>query len=304
MKENAFSKSFSTEEDVPTQPSQSFTSKSSTKSSVPKSFYKFYKPYRIMSLIVSLWVLVPIYILFVSSFSERLAVSAWPKNFFPNPFSTEIISFFFQIEGVWQATLNSILVALLTMLISISLGVPSGYALARFTFHGKDFYRILVLMNRAFPIAILAIPLTVRFIQIGIYDTPLAVAIIHSALALPFSILVSSSIFIGIPKELEEASWTLGCSRIQSFYKVVMPLALPGIIASGLFAFIISWNEVFASSILTLNYPTLTAYLLSRLGQAPLYFKFAGGFFLIVPAIVFIFSIRKYLFSMWGIANK
>jgi multiple sugar transport system permease protein len=200
--------------------------------------------------------------------------------------------------------LNSVLVALLTMALSILLGAPAGYALARFGFAGKDGYRLFILLTRAFPIALLALPLTIRFIELGIYDTILAVALVHTALALPFAILVSSSLFLGIPRELEEAAWTLGCSRFGAFARIVWPLARPGIAATAIFAFVISWNEVFAAAVLTLRNRTLPAYLLTSLNESPLEFRFAGGLFLIVPALVFIFVVRRYLFSMWGIANR
>jgi multiple sugar transport system permease protein len=256
------------------------------------------------ALLISFWVLFPIYIIALSAFSDAAEISAWPKSFLPKQFSLETISFFFGVEGVWAATVNSIIVAAMTMVFSIGLGAPAGYALARFGFPGKDAYRLLILLTRAFPIAILALPLTIRFIQFGIYDTPFAVALVHTALALPFAILVSYSLFLGIPRELEEAAWTLGSTRLQAFHRVVMPLALPGMVATAIFAFVISWNEVFAAAVLTLQNRTLTAYLLTRLVEAPLYFQFAGGFFLIVPSLVFIFAVRRYLFSMWGIASR
>jgi multiple sugar transport system permease protein len=257
-----------------------------------------------LALLISLWVLLPIYIIALSAFSDEAEISAWPKAFVPAPFSLETISFFFGVEGVWRATLNSVIVAAITMVLSLALGAPAGYALARFRFAGKDAYRLLILLTRAFPIAILALPLTIRFIQLGIYDTPLAVALVHTALALPFAILVSFSLFLGVPRELEEAAWTLGCTRLQAFRKVVLPLALPGMAATAIFAFVISWNEVFAAAVLTLRNRTLTAYLLTRLVEAPPYFQFAGGFFLIVPSLIFIFAVRRYLFSMWGIASR
>ena len=103
---------------------------------------------------------------------------------------------------------------------------------------------------------------------------------------------------------MEEAAWTLGCSPLQAFRRIVVPLALPGLAAAAVFSFVTSWNEVFAASILTLRERTLTAYLLSVLGEAPLPFRFAGGFFLVVPALIFLFLIRRYLFSMWGIASR
>jgi multiple sugar transport system permease protein len=260
--------------------------------------------YYALALLICVWVLFPIYLIAISAFGERDAVFAWPKAFWPQPVSFDTFAFFFRVEGVFEAVLNSIVVAVLTMILSIGLGTPAGYALARFPFRGKDAFRLLILLTRAFPLAILAVPLVVRFIELGIYDTVLAVALIHTALALPFAVLVSASLFLGVPRELEEAAWTMGCSRFQAFRKVVLPLVLPGIAATAIFAFVISWNEVFAATILTLQNRTLTAFLLSVLDESPLAFRFAGGFFLIVPALIFIFAVRKYLFSMWGIANR
>lgn len=252
----------------------------------------------------SAWVLLPIYLIAISSLSTAQSVYAWPKAFWPDSLSGQTLRFFFSVEGVWRATRNSLLVAGITVLLSLVLGAPAGYALARYRFVGHNAYRLLVLLTRAFPIVILSIPLAVRFIRLGLYDTPLAVALVHTALALPFAVLVSSSLFVGIPRELEEAAWTLGCSRAQAFGKIVMPLALPGLAATGVFSFVTSWNEVFAASILTLRERTLPAYLLAVLGEAPLPFRFAGGFFLILPALVFIFAVRRYLFTLWGISSR
>jgi multiple sugar transport system permease protein len=144
----------------------------------------------------------------------------------------------------------------------------------------------------------------VLFIRAGLYDTPLGVSLVHTALALPFAALVTASLFAGIPRELEEAAWVFGCSRLQAFRKIVVPLALPGLAAAAIFAFVISWNEVFAASVLTVRERTLTAYLLTVLSESPLHFRLAGGFLLIVPSVAFIFAVRKYLFAMWGITNR
>lgn len=257
-----------------------------------------------LALVLCAWVLLPILLLTLLAFTERQAIFAWPKGLWPEHLSLETLRFFFGVQGVWRALRNSILVALLTVLFALALGAPAGYALARYRFPGKDAYRVMILITRAFPLMILAVPLAVRFIDLGLYDTPLAVALVHTALALPFAALITSSIFLGIPRELEEAAWTLGCTRLQAFVKLVLPLALPGLVATAIFAFVISWNEVFAATILTLRERTLTAYLLSVLPDSPLPFRFAGGFFLIVPALVFIFTIRRYLFTLWGIANR
>jgi multiple sugar transport system permease protein len=163
---------------------------------------------------------------------------------------------------------------------------------------------VLVLMTRAFPLPLLALPLAVMFIRTGLDDTAFGLALVHTTLALPFAVLITFSLFSGIPIELEEAAWTLGCNRAQAFRKVILPLVLPGIAASAIFAFVISWNEVFAASVLTIQNRTLPAFLLQSLGESPLHLKFAGGLVLVVPSLIFIFAVRKYLFAMWGIANR
>ena len=80
---------------------------------------------------------------------------------------------------------------------------------------------------------------------------------------------------------------------------MVLPLIIPCITASAIFAFVISWNEVFAAAVLTIENRTLTA-LLQNLDTSPLHLKFAGEFILVVPALIFIFAVRKYLFAMWA----
>lgn len=249
------------------------------------------------------WVLVPIYLLLVNTLSSPDAVQGFPKTGLPT-FDFGSVNFFLTYDGVGQALLNSVLAAVTTMVLSILLGAPAGYALSRFEFAGKGAFRLLVLMTRAFPLPLLALPLAVMFIQVHLDDNVIGLALVHTTLALPFSVLVTFSIFSGIPVEFEEAAWTLGCNRWQGFRKVVLPLVLPGIAASAVFAFTISWNEVFAASVLTVQNRTLTAFLLQSLDYSPLPLKFAGGAMLVLPALIFIFAVRKYMLSMWGIANR
>jgi len=249
------------------------------------------------------WVLVPLYLLAVNALSSPEQVTSFPKSALPG-FDFGSLQFFLQFNGVATALWNSLLVAVLTMVLSIAIGAPAGYALSRFEFRGKATFRMLVLMTRAFPLPLLALPLAVMFIRIGMDDSAFGLALVHTTLAIPFSVLITYSIFSGIPIELEEAAWTLGCNRLQAFQKVVLPLVLPGIIASAIFAFTISWNEVFAAAVLTVQNRTLPAFLLQSLDVSPLHLKFAGGAALVVPALVFIFAVRKYMFAMWGIANR
>lgn len=253
--------------------------------------------------ILCLWVLVPIYLLLSNALSSPADVNAFPKKLVPS-FDTESVEFFLYFAGVGKALWSSIQVAFLTMIMSIAIGAPAGYSLSRFEFRGKNAFRILVLMTRAFPLPLLALPMAIMFIRVGLDDTVFGLALVHTTLALPFAVLITFSLFSGIPIELEEAAWTLGCNRLQAFIKVIFPLVLPGITASAIFAFVVSWNEVFAAAVLTIEHRTLPAFLLQSLDDAPLHLKFAGGAVLVMPALIFIFFVRKYLFAMWGIANR
>lgn len=255
------------------------------------------------TVILCLWVLVPIYLLFVNAISASSDVTAFPKRAIP-AVDLESLLFFANYQGVARASWNSLVVASVTMVIAIGIGAPAGYALSRFDFRGKGAFRVLVLLTRAFPLPLLALPLAILYIRVGLDDTVLGIAIVHALLAMPFAVLINYSLFSGIPIELEEAAWTLGCNRFQAFRKVVLPLVLPGITASAIFAFVISWNEVFAAAVLTIEHRTLPAFLLQSLNSAPLHLKFAGGAMLVLPALFFIFIVRKYLFAMWGIANR
>jgi multiple sugar transport system permease protein len=244
--------------------------------------------------------LLPIYLIGVAAFSTPATLRAVPKALVPTPPSAETLQFFLSSRGVLQSMWNSIVVGAITLALALAIGAPAGYALARFVFRGRDAFKVLILTTRAFPIVILSIPLAVSFIQWGLYDSLVAVALVHTALALPTTVLITSSIFVAVPRDVEEAALTLGCTPVGAFLRVALPLALPGLAAASLFTFVLSWNEVFAATILTVQNRTLPAQVLTALNDSPLPFRFAGGLVLIAPSLVFILFIRRYLFNMWG----
>ncbi len=257
-----------------------------------------------LAILMALWVLIPIYLIGVAAFSPQLDVYKFPRPLFPNPFSTETMAFFLRSGGVIASVRSSVIVAVITLVLSMLIGAPAGYAIARFVFPGRDAFRLIVVSTRAFPIVILSIPLAVNFIEWGLYDSVYSLALMHTALALPFTILVTSSVFASVPRDLEEAAMTLGCSQLEAFVRVALPLALPGLAAATLFTFVLSWNEVFAAVILTVRNRTLPALVLTVLDESPLPYRFAGGFFMLAPSLIFMLFIRKYLFNLWGRVTK
>jgi multiple sugar transport system permease protein len=254
---------------------------------------------------ISLWILLPIFFIGSMAFTTPETVRAFPKGVLPFiPFSFETMSFFLNSRGIIPGVVNSVIVAVITLVLSTLIAAPAGYAISRYIFPGRDFFRLSILAVRAFPIVILSIPLAVVFINLGMFDNVYSLALMHTALTLPTTVLVIGSVFASIPYELEEAAMIFGCTPFQAFRHVVLPLVLPGIAASAIFTFVMSWNEVFAASVLTIQNRTLPAQVLSVLNQSSEPYQFAGGFFMLIPALVFIFFIRRYLFNMWGQVTK
>ena len=251
-------------------------------------------------ILVTIFMGFPVYLITLAAFSSRQTLNEFPKSLLPGGVSTETISSFLSSTGVVPAFLNSIMVGLGTLVLATLIGAPAGYAIARFAFRGRDSYQLLMLMTRALPIVVLSVPLAQLFLTAGLYDSVLAVTLVHSALSLPTTILITASVFVSVPRDVEEAAQLFGCSRFEAFRRVVVPMALPGIAASAIFTFVLSWNEVLAAAVLTLNSRTLPAQVLASLSESPLAFRFAGGFALVVPALLFILLMRRYLLNMWG----
>jgi len=259
----------------------------------------------VVGILLCLWVLVPIWFIASMALTTPETVRGYPKSVLPFiPFSFETMRFFLNSYGILPGLINSVIVAAITLALSTLIAAPAGYAISRYLFKGRDAFRLSILAVRAFPVVILSIPLAVTFISLGIYDKIYSLALMHTALTLPTTILVIGSVFASIPYELEEAAQVFGCTPVQAFRRVVLPLVLPGIAAAAVFTFVMSWNEVFAATVLTVQNRTLPAQVLVSLQTSGEPYKFAGGFFMLVPSVIFIFAIRKYLFNMWGQISK
>jgi multiple sugar transport system permease protein len=254
----------------------------------------------VAALAISVFILAPIYLITISAFSSFDAIYEYPRQLVPRDASTDTMRLFLNSEGIVDSLQRSIIVAAITIVVCLAIGTPAGYALARFSFRGGDPFQLALVSTRAFPLIIIAVPLAVTYLRVGIDDTVYGVAMAHIAFTLPLTVLVTASVFAGISYELEEAAMTLGCNRFSAFRRVALPLALPGVAASAIFIFVTSWNEVFAAAILTFRNRTLPAQLLAALDASPLPHRLAGGFFLLAPALVVIFFIRKYLLTSWG----
>ena len=251
------------------------------------------------ALVVAIWTLIPFYLITVSAFTPQSNISDYPKPILPSSVSVATMRLFLESSGIVAALLNSLIAALVTVVAALTLGAPAAYALARFRFRGRRAFQAVVLVTKMFPIAILAIPLATILVRLGLYDSLISVALVHTAMAVPFVILIVGGAFAA-SDDLEEAAETLGSSRWGAFLRVALPPAMPALAAAAIFAFVISWNEVFAASILTVRTRTLPAQILASLSTMPLALQFVAAFFMVLPAVVFFLLIRRSLRAAWG----
>ena len=210
--------------------------------------------------------------------------------------------FFKIVPNAGVALKNSIIVSLYTILISLSLGSLAGYAIARYQFKGREQINVGLLIVRMFPTVGISIPMAVMLIKMGLYDTMIGLAFLYSIPNIALTSWITSSIFIGINKELEEASYVFGANSIQTFLKITLPMAFPAMAASSMYSFLTAWNDTISALILTNENQTLALVVYKAIGttSSGIQYAAAGSIVLIIPALVFTFIIRKYIGQMWG----
>jgi multiple sugar transport system permease protein len=212
---------------------------------------------------------------------------------------------FFVVAGnALKALMISIKVALFTIFISLSIGGLAGYAFARYYFAGKDAAKISVLFVRMFPAVSIAVPMVYILASMGLWDKPLGLALVYSVGNIALTIWITSSIFISIPVDMEEAAKVFGASAFKTFIKVTLPLAMPGLAACSMYCFLGAWNETVSALILTQNNPTFAVVVYNNVvsisSQANFGFVAAGGILQAIPVVIFTFIIKKYINQMWG----
>lgn len=149
----------------------------------------------------------------------------------------------FEAWNFGRAFMNSVIVAVAVTALSVSLAIGAAYAFARMTFVGRRFLIVSLLLIYLLPSVVLLVPLMVIFRTLGLFNTYPALVLAESTHALPFAVWLLTNYFASLPRELEEAAQMDGCTRVGALIRVVIPLAVPGIVAAALFVFIASWND-------------------------------------------------------------
>lgn len=256
-----------------------------------------------------LFAVVPIYWTVNVSLKTRSEIISYPPTWFPNELTFDNWASLFVNTTFPREILNSILLALGTIVIVLIVGAHAGYAAARFAFRGKNVALFLLLMSTMIPGVVTIIPQYFLAIQLGIFDTYLLLLLVFSSWQIPMVVWIMKGFFEGLPHELEEAARVDGCTRLRAFYTIVLPLSWPGLSASAIIVFVWVWNEFIIGLTLSQSPSVrpLTVGLYGFVGETGIDWGriTAGASLALVPvAIFFILFQRKFVEGLASGATK
>ncbi|OGO80923.1 MAG: hypothetical protein A2Y21_07265 [Clostridiales bacterium GWC2_40_7] len=178
-------------------------------------------------------------------------VFAMPLQLFPEHLTLEAFHTVFSNKNLMRLFVNSYIIALSVTFLCILFASMAGFAFTRFSFRGKGMALVYILLTQMFPMVLLSIPYFLFMSNIGLYNTYIALILAYTSFSLPFSIMMMRDFIATIPRELDEAATVDGCGIFKTFFLIIIPPSLPGLIATGVYTFILSWNEFLFAVILT-----------------------------------------------------
>ena len=201
-------------------------------------------------------------------------------------------------SGIGKYFANSFIVAILSTLISLVLGSFAAYGFARYNWKKREDRAFWVLSNKFLPAMAVVIPYFTMAAAFKLLDTQLLLVICYTTFNIPFTIWMMRGFIEDLPKELEEAAFVDGCTRMQSIRHIVFPLILPGLVATSIFCIINSWNEfVFANFLTTINAKTVPTSVMMYLSVSGVKWgeMAATGVLAVLPVMLFAISVQKHM---------
>lgn len=262
----------------------------------PRSKKKFWESIQVaLVLLAAVLVLMPIVWIGMAAFKRQVDVFQLKLLFTPT-----LENFSRIIEppySVLDKLLNSLIVAGVTVMISLPLATCAAYSFSRFRMNGERAMLITILATQFVPAVVIVLPFFLMFRSLGILDTKFALILVDVAIVMPFATWMVKGFIDGIPIETEEAALVDGSTRLQVIRNVVIPMAAPGIITAGIFSFIIAWNEFLFALILTRRDAlTLPIGLQLFSGEEGVLWNLlaAAGLLIMAPMIVLALSVQKH----------
>jgi ABC-type glycerol-3-phosphate transport system permease component len=199
---------------------------------------------------------------------------------------------------------NSVVVAGVTVVVDIVIATLGAYSLTRFRFPGKETLANLTLFTYMFAPIMIIIPIYLLLKELELTNSHLGMVLAYTAISLPFTLWLLRAFFQSLPVELEHAAWVDGATRLQSLIHVVVPMALPGVIATSVFAFVVVWNDYLFARVL-LNDRNLQT---MPVGLQDIYestivdwgLLMSGAVLVTVPAVLFFLVVQRFLIQGWG----
>ncbi|MFD1151251.1 carbohydrate ABC transporter permease [Saccharothrix hoggarensis] len=248
--------------------------------------------------LILVYCLAPFYWMAVSAF--RRPSDQFELTPLPSPFSLDnLTAVFAPGVGFGRSLLNSLVVAGVTTVLTLIIGVSAAYALARLKFRFKNAVAALIIATSMFPGISLLVPLLALFTDIGWINTYQAMIVPSLSFALPLAVWNLTAFFRQMPEELEQAAMIDGCTRGQAFRKVILPLAAPGVFTTAIITFIAAWNEfIIALSMVNDNTMQTATVAISRFHGAygfdqPFGTQMAAGVIVTVPLVVLVLVFQR-----------
>ena len=206
----------------------------------------------LLNLVAALYVVVlvfPVALMFLNAIRTEGEIMQSPVAL-PKVLTGENFREIFQ-ESTFMANLwNSFSVSGMTVLLTLAVATPAGYAMSRFRFRGKTLFSTWLLATQAFPGIIMVLGVFTLFRAYGLLNTRMGLVIMHTSFSVPFSVWLLKGYFDRIPVALEEAAMIDGCNHSEALLRIILPLAVPGLLAVATFSFLLSWNEFFFSLVI------------------------------------------------------
>ena len=246
----------------------------------------------------------PFFWMISTSFKPLREIFVYPPYFLPKEFTLANFERLFEQTRFLIYFKNSVFVSTSAVVLTMTIASAGAYSLTRFRFYGREKIASLILFTYMFAPIMIIIPFYVLIKKIGIANTHLALIMAYTAFCLPFSLWLLRAFFQGIPMALEEAALTDGAGRIRAVIYVILPLALPGIIATGIFTFILAWNDyIFVRILITSDELKTLSVGIADLHNATVIdwgMIMSGGMLITIPVLVFFIFIQRYLIAGWG----
>ena len=197
----------------------------------------------LLGLFVFVVMVFPVYWMVATAFKEGHNVLADTPQFFPNPATLSNFDEAIHREYFWDVVKNSLIIVATVVTFSLVVGFLAALALAKFRFHGRAVFIVLILGVQMVPLNALIIPLYIQLSNIGLTNELRGVIITYLTFVLPFTVWTLRGFLLGIPRELEDAAMVDGSTRFGAFVRILLPLVAPGLVATSIFAFVVAWNE-------------------------------------------------------------